>query len=328
MRALFIGGTGNISTACSAEAIRQGIELHHLNRGSTPSALSDPIPTIRSDVRNTEETKRALAAMEFDCVVDWIAFTPEHIENDIELFSGRTKQFIFISSASVYHKPPSDYVISESTPAYNPFWKYSQDKIACERRLVEAYEVDGFPATIVRPSHTYGVGWIPTTFGSRSFTVPKRMLDGRKIVVHGDGQSLWTITHTEDFAVGFIGLMGHPHAVGETFHITSDEQLTWDQIHRTIGHVLGVNPDIVHVASEAIAELAPALGPGLLGDKMYSVVFDNSKVKRFVPGFEARIPFQRGIERSIEWFRSDPSRQEIDTEVDRIIDAIVERYGA
>ena len=327
MKALFIGGTGNISTACSIEGIRNGIDLVHLNRGSRQTSVIEGVRSIHADIRDKEATTRALGTEEFDCVVDWIAFTPEHVEQDIELFAGRTRQFIFISSASVYKKPPADYVITESTPAYNPFWKYSQDKIACERRLIDEYELHGFPITIVRPSHTYGVGWLPTTFGSRDFTIPQRMLDGKKIVVHGDGQSLWTITHTEDFAKGFVGLMGHPRASGEIFHITSDEQPTWDQIHQTIAAALGVEARMVHVASETIAAISPKYGPGLLGDKMYSLVFDNTKIKRFVPGFQATVPFHRGVARSIEWLLADPSRQEIDAETDRLIDSIIEHVS-
>lgn len=321
MKVLFIGGTGNISSAATAEALRQGMEVVHLNRGSTQAPAG--VQTINADIRDVASAESALSGRTFDCVVDWIAFTPEHIENDISLFRERTRQFIFISSASVYRKPPADYIITESTPAYNPFWTYSQQKIACERRLVREFEESGFPFTIVRPSHTYGMGWIPSTFGSRDFTVARRMLDGKKIIVHGDGQSLWTLTHVDDFAIGFTGLIGHPRAIGETFHITSDEAITWDHIHRTTGHLLGVEPDVVHIPSEVIARHAPLLGPGLLGDKMYSVVFDNEKIKRFVPGFQAGIPFHRGVERTIAWYLEDASRQIVHRETDELIETVL-----
>jgi nucleoside-diphosphate-sugar epimerase len=325
MKVLFIGGTGNISTACTTEAVRQGIEVVHINRGTNTAPVG--VRTIQGDIRDIDATRNALNGESFDCVVDWIAFDTDHIEGDISLFRDKTRQFIVISSASVYQKPPSDYRITESTPAYNPFWNYSQKKIACEQRLIHEHDENGFPFTIVRPSHTYSVGWIPTTFGSRDFTIPQRILDGRKIVVHGDGQSLWTLTHTEDFAVGFTGLIGHPRAIGETFHITSDEALSWDHIHRTIGHVLGTEPDIVHIPSEVIARQAPSIGPGLLGDKMYSVVFDNTKIKRFVPAYNARIPFHRGVERSVQWLMADESRRIIDEKAEGIIDSLVADFG-
>ena len=324
MKVLFIGGTGNISSACTLEALRQGIDVVHANRGSNNPPAD--VRTIRCDVRSAGALEAAIRDETFDCVVDWIAYDLGHIENDISTFRGKTSQFIFISSASVYQKPPSDFRITESTPAYNPFLEYSQKKTQCEARLAEAYATIDFPATIVRPSHTYGVGWIPTTFGSRDFTVPQRIMDGKEIVVHGDGQSLWTLTHTDDFAVGFTGLIGHPRAIGETFHITSDEAISWDHIHRIIAHVLGVEPSILHVTSEAIARHAPSYGPGLLGDKMYSVVFDNTKIKRFVPGFEARIPFHRGIERSVAWLLEKPERRIVDNATDMIIDTLVERF--
>jgi nucleoside-diphosphate-sugar epimerase len=325
MKVLFIGGTGTISTACTAEALRQGIRVVHLNRGSSPAPAG--VRTIQADFRDFGAVKNALSGERFDCVVDWIAYTPQQVERDIELFGKATAQYIFISSASVYQRPPSDYRITESTPAHNPFWEYSQKKIACERALMHACETSGFPVTIVRPSHTYDARKIPTTFGSSDFTVPKRMLDGKRIVVHGDGQSLWTITHADDFAVAFTGLLGHDRAIGETFHITSDEALTWDQIHRMIARALGVEARIVHIASEKIARLAPSFGPGLLGDKMHSVVFDNTKIKRFVPGYEAKIPFHRGIARSVETALADAALRKINAETDAIIDSLLEAYG-
>jgi nucleoside-diphosphate-sugar epimerase len=265
--------------------------------------------------------------MHFDAVVDWIAFTPEHIRTDLDLFRDKSDQYVFISSASVYHKPVRNHVITESTPAYNPYWRYSQNKIACEQLLWKEYAENGFPMTIVRPSHTYSDGWFPTTFG-KDFTYPQRMLDGKPIVVHGDGSSLWTITHTDDFAKGFTGLLGHPGAIGETFHITGDEQLSWDEIHRAIGRAVGAEPEIVHVPSEIIARFDPDVGAGLLGDKQFSVVFDNAKIKRYVPGFQATIPFWEGMRRSMRWVRENPDRKVIDEETNALVDRIIGAMSA
>jgi nucleoside-diphosphate-sugar epimerase len=281
------------------------------------------VQTIIADIRKPDEAARLLAGMRFDAVVDWIAFTPDHIRADIELFGDKTDQFVFISSASVYHKPVRHQVITESTPAHNPFWKYSQNKIACEQMLWNEYATNGFPMTIVRPSHTYSTGWFPTTFGSSDFTYPQRMLDGKPIVVHGDGSSLWTITHTDDFARGFNGLLGNPLAIGETFHITGDEQLSWDEIHRAIGRAVGAEPQIVHVPSDVIARFDPDRGPGLVGDKQYSVIFDNSKIKRFVPGYQATIPFFEGMRRSARWIAEHPEGKKFDEKTDALVDRLV-----
>jgi nucleoside-diphosphate-sugar epimerase len=322
MKILFIGGTGNISLSCTREASLHGIEVVHLNRGRTVAAkeLPEGVQTLRGDFRDVDAARSLLAGQQFDCVVDWIAYTPDHIRQDVELFRDHTGQFIFISSASVYHKPPRHYLITESTPAYNPLWVYSQDKIACETLLQKEYATGEFPITIVRPSHTYSDGCFPTSFESEGFTVPQRMLDGRPIVVHGDGQSLWTLTHSDDFAKGFVGLIGNPAAIGETFHITSDEALSWDQIHRTIGGALGVEPRIVHAPSDMIARLSPEYGPSLRGDKQYSLVFDNSKVKRAVPGFAATIPFFEGMRRSVAWIDAHPDRKAADPALDQLMD--------
>lgn len=327
MKVLFIGGTGNISRSCTRAALDHGHQLWHLNRGNRTAGVPGGVTTITADARDPEASRAAVAGLEFDCVVDWIAFTPDHVRQDVELYSGRVGQFVFISSASVYHKPPSDYRITESTPAYNPFWNYSQDKIACERYLIGEYEERGFPITIVRPSHTYSDGWFPTSFGSSDFTVPARILAGKPIVVHGDGQSLWTITHSDDFAKGFVGLLGNPAAIGETFHITSDEALTWDQIHQTIGRALGSAPRIVHVATEAIAREDPHFGQGLLGDKQYSVVFDNTKIKRYVPGYQATIRFFEGMERSARLVLDHPELQVINQQHDQLIERLLKLYA-
>lgn len=331
MRVLFIGGTGNLSAACTVQAQDKGFEVVHFNRGrvgNLPGAtVHTGVEAIVGDIRDRSAARDRLAQEHFDCVVDWIAFTPDDIQFDIELFRGRTKQFIFISSASVYHKPPGHYVITESTPPYNPFWEYSRNKIACEEILLREYRNAGFPMTIVRPSHTYSDGWFPTTFESTDFTVPQRMLDGKPVVVHGDGQSLWTITHVEDFAKGFTGLITNPAAIGDTFHITSDESITWDHMHQTIAAALGTEARIVHAPSEVIARLSPQLGEGLLGDKQFSVVFDNAKIKRIVPGYQATIPFFEGMRRSVAWIEANPERKSVNRQLDSLIDDIVAAMG-
>ena len=327
MKVLFIGGTGNLSLASTREAVGRGIDVVHFNRGRTGNKpgydVPDGVKTIVGDIHDRRSARELLASERFDCVVDWIAFTPEDIRFDIDLFRDRTRQFIFISSASVYHKPPRHYLITESTPAYNPYWEYSQNKIACEDILRREYQESGFPMTIVRPSHTYSDGWFPTTFESTDFTVPQRMLDGRPIVVHGDGQSLWTLTHANDFALGFNGLLSNPAAIGETFHITSDESITWDEIHQTIASALGTQAKIVHATSDMIARLSPQSGEGLLGDKQFSLVFDNTKIKRVVPGFRATIPFFEGMRRSVSWINSHPEEKTVNKQLDVLIDDIV-----
>jgi nucleoside-diphosphate-sugar epimerase len=327
MRVLFVGGTGNISSSCSRVAVAAGIDLYHLNRGTSGVTPPDGVTTLKADINDRAAVETALSGHTFDAVVDWIAFTPDQIKRDIELFSGKTAQFVFISSASVYHKPVRSPIITESTPAHNPYWGYSHNKIKCERLLIDAYENDLFPITIIRPSHTYSDGWFPTTFGSRDFTVPQRMRDGKPIIVHGDGQSLWTLTHADDFAVGFTGLLGHPAAIGETFHITSDEAMTWDEIHRTIGRAIGAEPDIVHVPSEIIARFSPKVGPGLVGDKCYSVIFDNSKIKRYVPRYTAAITFAEGMRRSAA-VAEKAKTLEIDAEADALMDQLAEAMRA
>lgn len=328
VKILFIGGTGNISTSCTRAALAKGIEVVHLNRGQAESEFGDEVRTIQCDITDRPAVQKAIGNEVFDSVVNWIAFTPQDIEEDLRLFDGRTGQYIFISSASIYHKPPRHYIITESTPVFNPFWEYSQKKIACEERVRREYAESGFPMTIVRPSHTYSDGWMPTPWGGRDFTVPQRMLDGKRIIVQGDGQSLWTLTHTEDFAVGFTGLLGNPDAIGETFQITSDEAITWDQVHRIIGAALGVEPKMVHIPSEVINRFDPETGAGLLGDKAYSVVFDNTKIKRFVPGYHCRIPFHEGMRRSAAFLKDHPERRYVEPAIDATIDKILASWDS
>lgn len=321
MRVLFIGGTGTISSACAELALARGIELYLLNRGTSTRATPEGARQLRADVRDPAAVRAALGDLTFDAVVDWVAFTPDHVEADLALFRGRTGQFVFISSASAYQKPLAQLPIVESTPLANPFWQYSRDKIACEERLMRAYRDEGFPVTIVRPSHTYDRRRIPM---HGRYTVVDRMRRGKPVLVHGDGTSLWVMTHHRDFAVGFVGLLGNPHALGDAFHITSDELLTWNQIHEIIARAAGTTARLVHVASERIARYDAEWGAALLGDKSHSVVFDNTKIRRVVPEFRATIPYVRGAAEVIAWHDADPARQVVDADVDRLMDRIID----
>ncbi len=308
MKVLFIGGTGIISSACSQRALAQGIDLCLLNREQSVRPVPAGARVLRGDARDPAAVRAALGDETFDAVVDWIAFTPAHVEADLERFRGRTGQYIFISSASAYQTPPAALPVTESTILDNPFWQYSRDKIACEERLLRAYREEKFPMTIVRPSHTYDCTSVPIDGG---WTAVDRMRRGQRVIVHGDGTSLWTLTHHADFARGFVGLLGNSHAIGEAVHITSDEWLTWNQIFEIFARAAGAIAKLVHVPSEVIAAYDPERGAGLLGDKAHSMIFDNSKIKRLVPGFACRIPFSRGAEEILAWHDADPARRKV-----------------
>ena len=325
MKVLFLGGTGVISSACSRLAAKRGIELYLFNRGQTERPIPEGAHILYGDIRDRASVKRALSDYTFDVVVNWIAFTPDHVEADIELFRSRIGQYIFVSSASAYQKPPSNLPITESTPLHNPFWAYSRAKIACEERLLQAHREDNFPVTVVRPSHTYDRTKV-TLLGH--YTDIDRMRKGKKVIVHGDGTSLWVLTHHEDFAKGFVGLLGNHHAIGHAFHITSDEVMTWNQIYTFLAHAAGVEPRIVHVPSDLIAAFDPEVGASLLGDKSHSVIFDNSKIKRLVPDFAATIPFSQGAREIIDWFDVDPARQVVDEQANQLTDEIIAAYEA
>ena len=325
MKVLFIGGTGVISTACSSLAVSRGIDLYLLNRGQTDRPVPEGARVLRGDIRDRASVERALGDITFDAVVDWVAFTTEHVETDIELLRGRTGQYVFISTASAYQKPLSSLPITESTPLHNPFWAYSRAKAACEERLMLAYRDEEFPVTIVRPSHTYDRTKVPLI---GHYTAIDRMRKGKKVIVHGDGTSLWVLTHHEDFAKGFVGLLGNHRAIGHAFHITSDEVLTWNQICAFLAQAAGVEPQIVHVPSDLIAAFDPELGAGLLGDKAHSVIFDNAKIKRLVPDYAATIPFSQGAREMLAWFDADPARQVVDEGEDRLFDRIIAAYEA
>jgi nucleoside-diphosphate-sugar epimerase len=324
LKVLFIGGTGIISSACSRRAVAAGIDLTVLNRGRTTlRALPEGAEVIHGDVRDPVSINAAVGHRRFDVVVDFLAFTPDHVQVDIDLFGGRVAQYVFISSASAYQTPPGRLPIVESTPLRNPYWQYSRDKIACEELLVAAYRADGFPATIVRPSHTYDKTSIP--FDGK-WTALARMRAGKEVVVHGDGTSLWTLTHHVDFAQGFVPLLAHPRTVGDVFHITSDDVLTWNQIAHSLAAALGVTPRIVHVPSDAIAAADPEWGAGLIGDKAHSMVFDNSKLRTVVPDFCATIPFEQGAREIVGWYDEDPARQQIDERLDAVMDKLIATY--
>jgi nucleoside-diphosphate-sugar epimerase len=330
MKTLLIGGTGLISSACSELAVERGHELFLLNRStSTKYPAPKDATVLRADVHADEAHLVALlAGRRFDAVVDFLAFTADDIERDIRLFRGKTDQFVFISSASAYQKPPKNYLITEETPLENPFWQYSRNKIACEERLMQAWREEGFPVTIIRPSLTYGPTQIALSVNSwqHPWTVIDRMKRGKKIIIHGDGTSLWVMTWNGDFAKGLIGLLGNPKAIGEIFHITSDEALTWNQIFLEVYSALGLEPNIVHIPSDFIIAHDPEQLGTLTGDKSNSVVFDNNKIKRFVPDFHSRVNWSEGVRRSIQWFEQDSSRQTIDDEMNALWDRIIARY--
>jgi len=321
MKVLFIGGSGIISSACSALAVESGIDLFLLNRGQTSFR---PIPAaahvIHADIRDPAAAAEALRGQTFDAVVDWIAFTPDHVAADLALFRGRVGQFVFISSASAYQKPPQRLPITEETPLDNPFWQYSRNKIACEELLMAAYRDEGFPVTIVRPSHTYDATLLPFHGG---YTTLDRLRRGKPILIHDDGESLWTLTHHRDFARAFVPLLGEPRAIGQAYHITSDEVLTWNEIARLLGEAAGVTPNIIHVPSAVVAKYDEHFGDSLLGDKSHNTTFDNRKIRSIVPGFAAEIPFAEGAREIVAWYDAHPEAQRVNAEHDALLDRII-----
>jgi nucleoside-diphosphate-sugar epimerase len=329
MKVLFIGGTGNISSAVSKLAIENEIELYHINRGNNENL--EGVTTYNVDINDIEKVTKLILKQDFDSVVNWIAFTAADIERDYQYFKNKAKQYIFISSATVYQKPPISHIITENTPLGNPYWDYAQNKIACENLLMKYYRENDFPVTIVRPSHTYNTV-IPVAIGGwTEYTIIDRIKKGLPIIVHGDGTSLWTITHSTDFAKGILGLIGNHSTIGEAFHITSDVVLNWNQIYQIVANAAGREPNIVHIASDCIADYAdtngfPSVKGSLLGDKSYSTIFDNSKIKRFVPGFIAKIPFIEGIRNTIKWFEEDKKRLIISNTTNSFIDNLLKSY--
>lgn len=328
MKALFIGGTGTISTAISTSLLEEGHELWLINRGTRNDVLPPGAHIIKADINDEETVARHLEGQKFDVVADFIAFLPKQLERDYRLFNGRTRQFIYISSASAYQKPLSDYRIDEGTPLANPYWEYSRNKIAGEELLMKLYREEGFPVTIVRPSHTYSERSMPLGVHGPggSYQVIRRMLEGKKVIIQGDGSSLWTLTFNTDFAKGFIGLMGNIHAVGEAVQITGDETLTWNQIYTVVADALGVGLNPCYVSSEFLAASSPAqwdLRGALLGDKSNSVVFDNTKLKRLVPGFAATVRFDQGARKVLDYINTHPECQKEDLEFDSWCDRVI-----
>lgn len=323
MKVLFIGGTGVISTSCSELCIERGIELYHLNRGRSIRMAPEGVKTIHSDIRNIEATRDAISSQKFDVVVDWIAFTTDHVKNDYELFKDKTDQYVFISSASAYQKPVLKIPITENTPLHNPNWAYSQAKIDCENYLMDLYKEGKFPVTIVRPSHTYDKTRTPF---KGDYTFLNRLKTGKKILIHDDGNSLWTMTHASDFAKGFVGLLGNNKTVGKAYHITSDENLTWNQIAQIFADRMNVKLTTAHIPAEFIAEYDEDLGVGITWDKRHPGVFDNSKIKSIVPEFKAVIPFEEGASKVIDWYESNPDQQIVDQELDNLFDRIINDY--
>ena len=328
MKALFIGGTGTISLEISKLCLRKGWDLTLLNRGNTAHLVPEGAKVLRGDIHQEEEIKALLAGMHFDVVADFIAFSPRDVERDIRLFEGMTEQYFFISSASAYQKPLSSPVITEGTPLHNPYWEYSRNKAACEAILREAYDQRNFPITIIRPSHTYCERSMPLALhGPKgSFQVLERIRLGKRVIIPGDGATLWTLTHSRDFAVAFTGLMGNIHAVGEVFHITSDESLTWNQIYECVGKALGCAVRPLYLPSDTIGKLYASQVGGLIGDKSNSVLFDNSKIKRAVPEFNATTRFADGAREAAEYIYSHPECQVPDPEFDAWCDTMCEAW--
>lgn len=326
MKVLLIGGTGTISMAITRNLVEKDWEVYLINRGSRSRELPEGIRVIQADINNEEEAAQKLKDMDFDVVCEFIGFVPAQLERDYRLFGGRTRQFMYISSASAYQKPLSDYRITESTPLANPYWEYSRNKIACEEYLMKKYRENGFPVTIIRPSHTYDERSVPLGVhgDGGSWQVIKRMLESKPVIIQGDGTSLWTMTHNSDFAKGFIGLMGNIHAIGETYHITSDESLTWNQIYKTIADCLGVELKPYYVSSDFLSRAGGYDYRGsLTGDKSNTVVFDNSKLKRAVPDFKATVRFDTGVRKTIEYVLSHKECQREDRKFDEWCDRVI-----
>lgn len=328
LKVLVLGGTGVISSAVVRRAVEVGHEVTVLNRGrsqvAAPHTPPDGVRTLQADLRDQSAVRSAVGGEEFDVVASFFSFVPQHVRADLDVFSSRTGQYLFISSASAYQTPPARLPVTEATPLRNPFWQYSRDKIACEDLLVDTYRETGLPITIVRPSHTYDATAVPIDGG---WTVVERMRRGAGVVVPGDGTSLWTLTNSRDFARAFVGLFGLPSTFGSAFHITSDEALAWNEIYAILGRAAGVEPRLVHVPSDAIAAADADLGAGLLGDKAHSMVFDNSAVKSVVPGWQAAVPFAKGAREIVAWHDADPARRVVDARLDAVFDRLVAGYA-
>jgi nucleoside-diphosphate-sugar epimerase len=328
MKLLFIGGTGNISASCVELALGRGDSIAMLNRGRTQVQFSQPVTQITGDRHDMALLRRIAQEGHYDVIADFIGYTPEEAEADIQAFTGQTAQFIFVSSVAAYQKPPNTFYMDESTPLRNPFWKYASDKILCEERLLRAYRDDGLPVTIVRPWHTYGETRVPTSIGGTGYTLIDRVRRGQPIVCPDGGQTLWGLTHSDDLAVGFVGLCGNMRAIGEAFHITTEEILTWEQIYRTIARAAGAEANLVYIPRDYIRALYPQAALPIYGDLAYSSAYDNSKIKRFVPAYERRphISFAEGMRRSTAWLDADPARRAVDATTNAMLDHLIASY--
>lgn len=324
LKVLFIGGTGVISSACSKLALDQGFDLHLLTRGKSIRSIPPGTRVITGDINDSQLIQRVLAEHKFDVVVNWIVYQQDQALRDIEYFKGKIGQYIFISSASAYQKPIQKLPITEETPLGNPFWAYSQAKEACEEAFFDAWRKEGFPITVVRPSHTYDKTLLPFPGG---YTTLDRIMNQKPVIIHGDGTSLWVLTHHSDFAVGFNGLLGRKEAVGGAYHITSDMPITWNAIYQAAADAAGVTLHPVHITSRAIAQTIPEWGPGLLGDKAHSVIFDNSKIKALVPEFNPQIPYQEGCKETLTWYQDNPQAQVIDPALSTRMDELIKKYS-
>lgn len=336
MKALFIGGTGTISTAIVNRLVNElSWEVWILNRGNRNEVVPEGVHQIIADINNEADVTEKIKDLYFDTICEFIGFNVQHVERDYRLFKDKTRQYIYISSASAYHKPAASYIITEGTTLANPYWQYSRDKIACEEFLMRKYREESFPVTIVRPSHTYDERNIPVGAHGKngSWQVIKRMMEGKPVIIQGDGSSLWTLTFNTDFAIGLTGLMGNRHAIGEAFQITGDETLTWDQIYQTVADALGVKLNAYHVATDYLAAVGDKYGydftGGLKGDKSVSVVFDNSKLKRAVPDMRTTVRFDQGVRIALDYILAHPDEcqkedPEFDAWCDRVIEALEE----
>lgn len=329
MKALFIGGTGTISTEVTKLAVARGWDLTLLNRGTRSAEVPPGAKTLTADINDEADVAAKLAGQRFDVIAQFIVFTPDQIERDLRLFAGKTDQYLFISSASAYQKPVQNAFITESTPLHNPYWEYSRNKIACEERLMKAYREDGFPVTIIRPSHTYSRSVpMPVHGGKGGWSVIRRIQQGKPVLIPGDGTSLWTLTHARDFAKAFVGLMGHHKAIGEAFHITGDQQLTWDQVVLAVGCALGVAPKLYHVSTDFLIACDPGMEGPMQGDKSQSVIFDNTKVKKLVPDYAATLHFDLGMREALACMMADPAAQQEDPEFDAWCDQVIAAHEA
>lgn len=328
MKVLFIGGTGIISSGVSPLAVEKGHSLYLLNRGRDRNFVPVGANLIVADINDHEDVAAKLDSYDFDVVVDFIGFKPEDVERDLKLFAGKIKQYIFISSASCYNKQTAGNLIDESTPLYNPYWDYAQDKIACEDRLMKAHREEGFPVTIIRPSLTYGKKMVPFVLNSWSkpYTLIDRIMNGKEIIVPGDGVSPWGITHNTDLAKGLVGLIGNMQAIGHAFNISTDEVLSWNEIIECIGEAVGVKPKPVHISSDFITHFMPDKVGTLVGDKVCTGIIDSSKIKRFVPDFTISVPFREGVKESVNWFQKNPEKQVIDEELNAALDHVIAAY--